>query len=323
MIIQVNNLSKQYLEGDVILKNINLGIEKGEVVSIIGPSGGGKSTLLRCLIGLEEIDSGDVKVPDKKKMGMVFQSFNLFPHKTAIQNIMESLIVVDKMDKSEAKKIAYDLLEKVGLKDRADFYPKALSGGQKQRVSIGRALANNPDILLSDEATSALDPKTTNSILELIKNIQQKFGLTVVMITHQMEVIRDICNRVAVMSDGEIVETGGVHHIFSNPKAEITKELISYLPSTEERGVEIMKTKGKYIVKLKFLGTIAEEPIISQALRKFDIDFSIIGGSIDHLSTMKVGHLFIELSGEIKQQQEAIEWFNESGVMVEVIYNGI
>lgn len=148
MIIKVNDLSKQYLEGDVILKGVNLDIEKGEVVSIIGPSGGGKSTLLRCLIGLEEIDSGNIEVPDKKKMGMVFQSFNLFPHKTAIQNIMESLIVVDKMDKSEAKKIAYDLLEKVGLKDRADFYPKALSGGQKQRVAIARALARNPEVLL-------------------------------------------------------------------------------------------------------------------------------------------------------------------------------
>ena len=204
MIIQVNNLSKQYLEGDVILKNINLGIEKGEVVSIIGPSGGGKSTLLRCLIGLEEIDSGDVKVPDKKKMGMVFQSFNLFPHKTTIQNIMESLIVVDKMDKSEAKKIAYDLLEKVGLKDRADFYPKALSGGQKQRVAIARALARNPEVLLFDEPTSALDPDMVKEVLNVIEQLRDSSNITMVIVSHEIDFVNQISDRIVVMENGNI-----------------------------------------------------------------------------------------------------------------------
>ena len=204
MIIQVNNLSKQYLEGDVILKNINLGIEKGEVVSIIGPSGGGKSTLLRCLIGLEEIDSGDVKVPDKKKMGMVFQSFNLFPHKTAIQNIMESLIVVDKMDKSEAKKIAYELLEKVGLKDRADFYPKALSGGQKQRVAIARALARNPEVLLFDEPTSALDPDMVKEVLNVIEQLRDSSNITMVIVSHEIDFVNQISDRIVVMENGNI-----------------------------------------------------------------------------------------------------------------------
>lgn len=204
MIIQVNNLSKQYLEGDVILKNINLGIEKGEVVSIIGPSGGGKSTLLRCLIGLEEIDSGDVKVPDKKKMGMVFQSFNLFPHKTAIQNIMESLIVVDKMDKSEAKKIAYDLLEKVGLKGRADFYPKALSGGQKQRVAIARALARNPEVLLFDEPTSALDPDMVKEVLNVIEQLRDSSNITMVIVSHEIDFVNQISDRIVVMENGNI-----------------------------------------------------------------------------------------------------------------------
>ncbi|MFR3817806.1 MAG: amino acid ABC transporter ATP-binding protein [Fusobacterium varium] len=204
MIIQVNNLSKQYLEGDVILKNINLSIEKGEVVSIIGPSGGGKSTLLRCLIGLEEIDSGDVKVPDKKKMGMVFQSFNLFPHKTAIQNIMESLIVVDKMDKSEAKKIAYDLLEKVGLKDRADFYPKALSGGQKQRVAIARALARNPEVLLFDEPTSALDPDMVKEVLNVIEQLRDSSNITMVIVSHEIDFVNQISDRIVVMENGNI-----------------------------------------------------------------------------------------------------------------------
>lgn len=204
MIIQVNNLSKQYLEGDIILKNINLNIEKGEVVSIIGPSGGGKSTLLRCLIGLEEIDSGDIKVPDKKKMGMVFQSFNLFPHKTAIQNIMESLIVVDKMDKSEAKKIAYDLLEKVGLKDRADFYPKALSGGQKQRVAIARALARNPEVLLFDEPTSALDPDMVKEVLNVIEQLRESSNITMVIVSHEIDFVNQISDRIIVMENGNI-----------------------------------------------------------------------------------------------------------------------
>ncbi|WP_308009100.1 amino acid ABC transporter ATP-binding protein [Fusobacterium varium] len=204
MIIQVNNLSKQYLEGDIILKNINLDIEKGEVVSIIGPSGGGKSTLLRCLIGLEEIDSGNIKVPDKKKMGMVFQSFNLFPHKTAIQNIMESLIVVDKMDKSEAKKIAYDLLEKVGLKDRADFYPKALSGGQKQRVAIARALARNPEVLLFDEPTSALDPDMVKEVLNVIEQLRESSNITMVIVSHEIDFVNQISDRIIVMENGNV-----------------------------------------------------------------------------------------------------------------------
>ena len=204
MIIKVNDLSKQYLEGDVILKGVNLDIEKGEVVSIIGPSGGGKSTLLRCLIGLEEIDSGNIEVPDKKKMGMVFQSFNLFPHKTAIQNIMESLIVVDKMDKSEAKKIAYDLLEKVGLKDRADFYPKALSGGQKQRVAIARALARNPEVLLFDEPTSALDPDMVKEVLNVIEQLRESSNITMVIVSHEIDFVNQISDRIVVMENGNI-----------------------------------------------------------------------------------------------------------------------
>ena len=153
---------------------------------------------------MEEIDSGDVKVPDKKKMGMVFQSFNLFPHKTAIQNIMESLIVVDKMDKSEAKKIAYDLLEKVGLKDRADFYPKALSGGQKQRVAIARALARNPEVLLFDEPTSALDPDMVKEVLNVIEQLRDSSNITMVIVSHEIDFVNQISDRIVVMENGNI-----------------------------------------------------------------------------------------------------------------------
>lgn len=206
MIIKIRNLFKTY-EGDVkILKGVNLDIEKGEVISIIGASGGGKSTLLRCMIGLEDIDGGSIETPDKKKMGMVFQSFNLFPHKTALQNIMESLIVVDKMPKEEAKKIGLELLDRVGLKERANFYPKALSGGQKQRVAIARAMAKNPDVLLFDEPTSALDPEMVNEVLNVIQNLRDTTDMTMVIVSHEIEFVNKISDRIVVMENGNIKE---------------------------------------------------------------------------------------------------------------------
>ena len=206
MIIKIRDLFKTY-EGDVkILKGVNLDIEKGEVISIIGASGGGKSTLLRCMIGLEDIDGGSIETPDKKKMGMVFQSFNLFPHKTALQNIMESLIVVDKMPKEEAKKIGLELLDRVGLKERANFYPKALSGGQKQRVAIARAMAKNPDVLLFDEPTSALDPEMVNEVLNVIQNLRDTTDMTMVIVSHEIEFVNKISDRIVVMENGNIKE---------------------------------------------------------------------------------------------------------------------
>ncbi|MGY0393667.1 MULTISPECIES: methionine ABC transporter ATP-binding protein [unclassified Fusobacterium] len=335
--IEIQNINKIYPNGYHAVKNVSLEIKTGDIFGIIGLSGAGKSSLIRLINRLEEptngkiiIDGVDITALSKdkllerrKKIGMIFQHFNLLASRTVGENIAFSLEIAN-WKKSDIDRRVTELLELVELSDKRDYYPSQLSGGQKQRVAIARALANNPDVLLSDEATSALDPKTTKSILELIKNIQKKFNLTVIMITHQMEVIRDICNKVAVMTAGEIVESGSVHHIFANPQTEITKELISYLPGTEEKGIDIMKTRGKSILRLEFLGTIADEPIISKAVRTFNIDFSIIGGSIDHLSTMKVGHLFIELSGNMEQQKEAIQWFkNEAGVLTEVIYNGI
>ena len=206
MLIKVENLYKKYSESEMILKNVNLEIEKGEVISIIGASGGGKSTLLRCLIGLEEIDSGTVVVPEKNKMGMVFQSFNLFPHMTALQNIMESLIVVDKMEKSKAKEIALDLLEKVGLKERANFYPKALSGGQKQRVAIARALAKNPELLLFDEPTSALDPEMVKEVEAVIEELRNTSDITMIIVSHEIDFVNQISDRIIVMENGQVKE---------------------------------------------------------------------------------------------------------------------
>ena len=334
--ISIEKVNKIYSNGFHAVKDVDLEIKKGDIFGIIGLSGAGKSSLIRLLNRLEEPTSGKIFIDNvditslsksellekRKKIGMIFQHFNLLSSRTVGENVAFALEIA-KWDKGKINDRVKDLLELVELSDKADYYPDQLSGGQKQRVAIARALANNPDILLSDEATSALDPKTTKAILELIKNIQKKLGLTVVMITHQMEVIKEICNKVAVMSGGKIVECGGVHHIFSNPQSDITKELISYLPSTDEKGIEIMQHKGRYILKLKFLGIIAQDPIISQAVRKFDIDLSIIGGSIDNLSTMQVGHLYVELMGDMEKQKEAINWFEESGVFVEVIYNGI
>lgn len=334
--ILIEKVNKIYSNGFHAVKNVDLEIKKGDIFGIIGLSGAGKSSLIRLINRLEEPTSGKVIIDGvditslsktellekRKKIGMIFQHFNLLSSRTVGENVAFALEIA-KWDKNKIQERVKDLLELVELSDKINYYPNQLSGGQKQRVVIARALANNSDILLSDEATSALDPKTTKSILELIKSIQKKLGLTVVMITHQMEVIKEICNKVAVMSGGQIVEKGGVHHIFSDPQSDITKELISYLPSTDEKGIEVMKHKGQHIVKLKFLGVIAEEPIISQATRKFDIDLNIISGSIDNLSTIQVGHLYVELVGNFEKQKQAIKWFEESGVIVEVIYDGI
>ena len=203
--ISVRNLHKKF-KNDEILKGIDLDIERGEVVSIIGASGGGKSTFLRCLIGLEDINSGTINTPDKSKMGMVFQSFNLFPHKTAAQNIMESLIVVDKMDRKKAREIALNLLEKVGLKDKADFYPKTLSGGQKQRVAIARALAKNPEVLLFDEPTSALDPEMVKEVQNVISFLRDNSNITMIIVSHEIDFVNQISDRIAVFEKGKIKE---------------------------------------------------------------------------------------------------------------------
>ncbi|MCI5725845.1 MAG: ATP-binding cassette domain-containing protein [Fusobacterium gastrosuis] len=332
--ITLKNINKVYSNGLHAVKNVNLKIEKGDIFGIIGLSGAGKSSLIRLINRLEEPTSGEIFINNenilalsktelldrRKKIGMIFQHFNLLSSKTVEENIAFSLEIANWNKKDIAKRVA-ELLEIVGLEDKAKYYPSQLSGGQKQRVSIARALANNPDILLSDEATSALDPKTTKSILTLLKEIQAKFGLTVVMITHQMEVVKEICNKVAIMSEGEIVEVGGIHHILTEPKADITKELIAHIQDEVE--FEYFKNKGKYIINVKFLGSSAQEPIISRVIKEYGIDVSILGGSIDKLSTMKIGHLFLELSGSIEAQERAIELIiREGDVIVEVIYDG-
>ena len=333
--ITLEKVNKVYSNGLHAVKDVSLKVNKGDIFGIIGLSGAGKSSLIRLINRLEEPTSGKIFINGenvlefnkkqllerRKKIGMIFQHFNLLSSRTVEENVAFALEIAN-WNKNEIKERVAMLLDIVGLSDKAKYYPSQLSGGQKQRVSIARALANNPDILLSDEATSALDPKTTKSILELIKKIQQKFSLTVVMITHQMEVVKEVCNRVAIMSDGRIVEEGGVHHIFADPKNEITKELISYVHQQTDTEIDYLHHKGKKIVKVKFLGTSTQEPIISKVIKEYGIDISVLGGTIDKLATMNIGHLYLELDGDLSAQDKAIELMRTMDVIVEVIYNG-
>ena len=333
--ITLEKVNKVYSNGLHAVKDVSLKVNEGDIFGIIGLSGAGKSSLIRLINRLEEPTSGKIFINGenvlefnkkqllerRKKIGMIFQHFNLLSSRTVEENVAFALEIAN-WNKNEIKERVAMLLDIVGLSDKAKYYPSQLSGGQKQRVSIARALANNPDILLSDEATSALDPKTTKSILELIKKIQQKFSLTVVMITHQMEVVKEVCNRVAIMSDGRIVEEGGVHHIFADPKNEITKELISYVHQQTDTEIDYLHHRGKKIVKVKFLGTSTQEPIISKVIKEYGIDISVLGGTIDKLATMNIGHLYLELDGDLSAQDKAIELMGTMDVIVEVIYNG-
>ena len=334
--ITLERVNKIYNNEFHAVKDVSLKIEKSEIFGISGLSGAGKSSLIRLFNGLESLTTGKIEIEGvdlsklskkellnkRKKIGMIFQHFNLLKSRTVKENIAFPL-EIDGWSKVEIDVRVKELLKLVELEDKEEFYPTQLSGGQKQRVAIARALANNPDMLLSDEATSALDPKTTKAILKLIKDIQKKMGLTVVLITHQMEVIREICDRVAVMSNGEVVETGKTYEIFLSPKTEITKELISYVPPQEKEEIDYIKKSGNKVIKLMFLGSVAGDPILSKAVKKFNIDINVLGGAIDLLSTMQVGHLIVELIGDMDKQNEAIAWFPSLDVGVEVIYDGI
>lgn len=238
--IKVKNLKKQF-GNNVVLKDISVAIEKGEVISVIGPSGSGKSTFLRCINGLEEFDGGHILVDNedmadknlnidklREKIGMVFQSFNLFTHLTVLENIILAPVTLKKMSKEEAKVKAKELLKKVGLEEKADFYPSSLSGGQKQRVAIARALAMNPEAILFDEPTSALDPEMVGEVLQVMKSLA-KDGMTMVVVTHEMGFAREVCDRVIFMADGEIVEQGSPNDVFLNPQHERTQNFLKVL----------------------------------------------------------------------------------------------
>ena len=333
--IEVKNLTKIYENKQQEFKavdNVTLSINKNDIYGIMGLSGAGKSTFIRMLNRLEEPTSGEIFVNGnniinfsknelmeyRRKTGMIFQHFNLLSSRDVKGNVAFALELAG-WPKNKIEPRVDELLELVGLEDKRNVYPSQLSGGQKQRVAIARALANYPEILLSDEATSALDPRTTVSILELLKNIQKKLGLTIVLITHQMEVIRKVCNRTAILSDGKLIEEGSTKEIFLNPKNELTREFVSHIAPETENKKEKMKITGKQMLKLNFQGEQAEKPYISDMVKKYGLDVNILGGTIDELADDKVGHLLVEILGSDTDRNSAINWLKENKIEVEEV----
>ncbi|WP_299571877.1 methionine ABC transporter ATP-binding protein [uncultured Leptotrichia sp.] len=353
--IKIRNLVKKYKlnNGQELLavNDVSLDIEQGDIYGIMGLSGAGKSTLIRLLNRLEEPTSGEILVRHeivdskkkkslgyenknilkfntrllreyRKKTGMIFQHFNLLNSKNVADNIAFPL-QISGWKKRDIKKRVDELLEIVGLSDKKLNYPEQLSGGQKQRVAIARALANNPQLLLSDEATSALDPRTTNSILELLKDINKKFGITIILITHQMEVIKKICNKAAIMSDGQIIEKGETKEIFLNPKTELAKEFVQNISHEEFRTEEEIKSReennGKLRLSLKYNEEQVNESYIAKIIRKYDVEVNILSGFIDKVGDIIVGNLLIEISANEEKAKDIIEWLKENKIDSEVV----
>lgn len=353
--IKIRNLVKKYKlnNGQELLavNDVSLDIEQGDIYGIMGLSGAGKSTLIRLLNRLEEPTSGEILVRHeivdrkkkkslgyenknilkfntrllreyRKKTGMIFQHFNLLNSKNVADNIAFPL-QISGWKKRDIKKRVDELLEIVGLSDKKLNYPEQLSGGQKQRVAIARALANNPQLLLSDEATSALDPRTTNSILELLKDINKKFGITIILITHQMEVIKKICNKAAIMSDGQIIEKGETKEIFLNPKTELAKEFVQNISHEEFRTEEEIKSReennGKLRLSLKYNEEQVNESYITKIIRKYDVEVNILSGFIDKVGDIIVGNLLIEISANEDKAKDIIEWLKENKIDSEVV----
>ncbi|OAS87670.1 MULTISPECIES: methionine ABC transporter ATP-binding protein [Metabacillus] len=339
--ITLKNVNKVYQtkSGNVTaVNNVNLKIDKGEIFGIIGYSGAGKSSLIRLLNGLEKPTSGDISVAGSQidsiggvklrkarlEISMIFQHFNLLWSRTVRENIAFPLEIAG-VKRAERLKRVDELIKLVGLEGRENAYPSQLSGGQKQRVGIARALANNPKVLLCDEATSALDPQTTDSILDLLVDINKRLGLTIVLITHEMHVIRKICHRVAVMENGEVVEEGDVLDVFKHPKQPITKRFVKQVTEPEETNEVVANLlenypKGK-VIQLTFVGESAEQPLITNLIRKFAIDVNILQGKISQTQSGSYGSLFIHLDGDEQELNRALEFIYNQHIEVEVIAN--
>ena len=339
--IEISNLTKIYGSGPqevTALKEVSLSIRKGEIFGIIGLSGAGKSTLIRCINMLERPTQGTIMVDGqdvgslnslelrqlRQKIGMIFQHFNLLSSRTVFENVMFPLEIAA-VPKNEAAQKVNALLELVGLTDKARVYPEQLSGGQKQRVGIARALANDPKVLLSDEATSALDPQTTRSILGLLKDINRQLGLTIVLITHDMNVIKDACDRAAVIDDSTIVEVGDVLNIFSNPGTPTSRSFINSIVN-REIPAEILQRQfidhglnSSRLIRVSFIGASAGEPIISSMVQKYAVAANILYGNIDQLKDIPFGNLTLELIGPVETINEALDFLRKCGLEIEVI----
>ncbi|MCI7124984.1 MAG: ATP-binding cassette domain-containing protein [Agathobaculum sp.] len=321
------------------VRDVSLSIEKGEIFGIIGFSGAGKSTLVRCINLLERPTAGTVTVDGKemtalapkelrqarKKIGMIFQHFNLMPSRTVFSNVAYPLRGSG-LSKQEIADKVHKLLELVDIGDKAAFYPSQLSGGQKQRVAIARALANDPSVLLCDEATSALDPQTTKAILRLLKRLNEELGITIVIITHEMAVVKEVCNRVAVMEHGRVVEQGEVFSVFADPRQEITRNFIhttSNLQKIEELIAEdspvVRLQPGELIVRLSYVQRNVSEPLISTVSQKFNITLDIIFADVAIVQDAPIGGTVAIISGERQQITKAMEYLIEKNVGVEVI----
>lgn len=330
MQIRLDNLERSYGKVHAV-DDISLFVPQNRIFGIIGRSGAGKSTLVRLMSLLEVPDSGQVLYDDRRvdnltkqdliaqrrKIGMIFQNFNLFSSRTAGQNIAYPMEICG-YQKSQIETRVQELLNLVGLEDRKDAPISTLSGGQKQRVAIARALACRPEVLFCDEATSALDPQTTKSILELIKDIQRKMNLTVVMITHQMEVVRDACDFVAVLDNGRIVEQGTVKELFAHPKTDVSKDFLSHLTTVDaDRSSMVFwsNVPGRYT--LRFAGATADSPVISELARQYGVVFNIRGGGIQHVGGDDFGTLICDISGDPHAVKVSIEKLKENNIVVE------
>ncbi|CAM3205061.1 methionine ABC transporter ATP-binding protein [Filibacter tadaridae] len=339
--IHLTDITKRFGEGpDSIsaVDNVTLEIADGEIFGIIGYSGAGKSTLIRLLNGLEMPTSGHVTIGGRKisaikgkelrearqKVSMIFQHFNLLWSRTVKENIMFPLEIAG-VRKADRERKAAELIDLVGLSGRENAYPSELSGGQKQRVGIARALANDPEVLLCDEATSALDPETTDSILNLLTEINERLGLTIVLITHEMHVIRKICHRVAVMEAGKVVEIGDVLKVFQEPQESITKRFVSQItePVEAKQAIEHLKEEipSGTLIKLVFVGERTEQPVLASLIREFTIDVNIVQGNITHTHGGAYGTLILQLVGDAEVIGKAIQYLNEKDVRTEVISN--
>lgn len=332
--LEFQNITKIYESKKkqiVGVDNVSLTINKGDIFGIVGYSGAGKSSLLRCVNLLERPTSGKILVDGidltklsgsklrvaRLKIGMIFQHFYLISQKTVGENIAFALRAA-KTPKNKIPTKVTELLEMVGLTDKRDVYPGQLSGGQKQRVGIARALANNPSILLCDEATSALDPKTTLSILKLLKEINQRLGITIVLITHEMDVVKEICNRMAIMQDGRVIEEGEVYDIFAEPKEPLTKEFINSVVSFEIPNEILKEVKGQ-VIKILFKGDVAGEGVISDTMQRFNVKGNFLHGTIEYIQERPLGIFIMELHGETAAVNEAKHYMEQRGALVEVI----
>lgn len=339
--IEISHVNKVFYQGNKeihALKDINLNIPQGTIFGVIGSSGAGKSTLIRCVNMLETPTSGSVIVDGvdltklnskqlsetRRNIGMIFQHFNLLSSRTVFENIALPLELSGKDDEHIERKVS-ELLTLVGLADKRDSYPSNLSGGQKQRVAIARALASDPKVLLCDEATSALDPATTQSILELLKEINRKLNITMLLITHEMDVVKSICHEVAIIGDGELVEKGSVGDIFAHPKTELAHLFIRStldlsIPDDYQARLNAERVEGSYpLVRLEFTGSTVDAPLMSQIARKFNIDVSILSSDLDYAGGVKFGMMVAEIYGNEQDDIAAMQYLRDHNVKVEVL----